>query len=83
MDEFRGKKLIENFKADYQKIFISSISTGDFELGNGINFLIGGMLDNTVGYLYVKDKNDLPEMNSDSVIMIREIGDGWYIYKTT
>ncbi len=83
VDEERSIKLIENLKADYQKIFISSVSTGGYELGNCINFLIGGMVDNSVGYIYVKDKKDLPEMNSDRVIMIREIGNGWYIYKTT
>ena len=83
VDEERSIKLIENLKADYHKIFISSVSTGGYELGNCINFLIGGMVDNSVGYIYVKDKKDLPEMNSDRVIMIREIGNGWYIYKTT
>ena len=82
-DEERSMKLVENIKADYQKLFISSVSTGGYELGNCINFLIGGMVDNSVGYLYVKDKKELPEMNSDRVIMIREIGNGWYIYKTT
>ena len=83
VDEERSIKLIENLKADYQKLFISSVSTGGYELGNCINFSIGGMVDNSVGYIYVKDKKDLPEMNSDRVIMIREIGNGWYIYKTT
>lgn len=83
VDEERSIKLIENLKADYQKLFISSVSTGGYELGNCINFLIGGMVDNSVGYIYVKDKKDLPEMNSDRVIMIKEIGNGWYIYKTT
>ena len=82
-DEERSIKLIDNSKNDYQKLFISSVSTGGYELGNCINFLIGGMLDNTVGYIYVKDKKDLPEMNPSRVIMIREIGNGWYIYKTT
>lgn len=82
-DEERSMKLIENSKADYNKLFISSVSTGGYELGNCINFLIGGMVDNSVGYIYVKDKKYLPEMNSDRVIMIREIGNGWYIYKTT
>lgn len=76
-------KLIENSKTDYQKLFISYVATGGYELGNCINFLIGGIIDNTVGYIYVKDKKDLPEMNSDRVIMIKEIGNGWYIYKTT
>lgn len=83
VDEERSIKLIENLKADYQKLFISSVLTGGYELGNCINFLIGGMVDNSVGYIYVKDKKDLPEMNSDRVIMIKEIGKGWYIYKTT
>ncbi len=82
-DEERSIKLIENLIADYQKLFIASVSTGGYELGNCINFLIGGMVDNSVGYIYVKEKKDLPEMNSDRVIMIREIGNGWYIYKTT
>jgi hypothetical protein len=83
VDEEKSIKLIENLKADYQKLFISSVSTGGYELGNCINFLIGGMVDNSVGYIYVKDKKDLPDMNSDRVIMIREIANGWYIYKTT
>jgi hypothetical protein len=82
-DGDRGVPLIEELKPDYQKLFIHSVSTGGYELGNCIQFLIGGMVDNTVGYLYVRDKKDLPEMNPDRVIMVREIGNGWYIYKTT
>jgi hypothetical protein len=82
-DEERSTKLLEKMKPAYQKLFISSISFGGYETGNTLNFLIGGMLDNAVGYLYAKDKKDLPEMNSDRVIMIREIGNGWYMYKTT
>lgn len=76
-------KLVENLKPDYQKLFISSISTGGYEIGNCINFLIGGILDNAVGYLFVKDKKNLPQMKPDAIIMIKEIGNGWYIYKTT
>lgn len=83
VDEERSIKLIENFKTDYRKIFISSVSTGGYELGNNITFLIGGMMDNTVGYMYVTDKKYLPEMSPERVIMIKEIGNGWYIYKTT
>jgi hypothetical protein len=79
----RGVKLVEKLKPEYQKLFISSVSYGDYDLGLCLNFLIGGILDNTVGYIYVKDKKDLPKMDADSIIMIREIGGGWYIYKTT
>jgi hypothetical protein len=82
-DNERSIHLVEDNKSDYRKLFISSVSTGGYELGNCIKFLIGGMIDNTVGYLFIKDKNDLPEMNPDRVIMLKEIGNGWYIYKTT
>lgn len=83
VDEERSIKLIEDLKSEYQKLFIYSVSTSGYQLGNSINFLIGGMLDNTVGYIYVKDKKDLPEMNPSRIIMIKEIGNGWYLYKTT
>ena len=82
-DEERSIKLCNGLENDFHKLFISSIKTGGYELGNCINFSIGGMLDNTVGYLFVKDKKDVPEMNPSRIIMIREIGNGWYIYKTT
>lgn len=82
-DEEREESLIQNLKSDYKNLFISSVSLGIDQFNNCINFLIGGILDNSVGYLYVKDKKDLPEMNPDRIIMIREIGNGWYIYKTT
>ena len=83
LNEERGVKLIENSKADYRKLLISSVSTEGYMSGNCIEFLIGGMIDNTVGYIYVRDKKDLPKMNPSRIIMIREIGNGWYMYKTT
>lgn len=79
----RPRKLIEQNKSDYHKLFISSIYTQTFEFGSCINFFIGGMVDNTVGYIYVRDKNDLPSMTPDNIIMLRKIEDGWYLYKTT
>lgn len=51
-DEERSIRLIENLKTDYQKLLISSVTTGGYDLGNCINFQIGGILDNTVGYIY-------------------------------
>jgi hypothetical protein len=82
-DNEAEENLIENLKPDYKKLFISSVSSGGYQFGNCINFLIGGIIDNTVGYIYVKNKKDLPSMSPDRIIMIREIGDGWYMYKTT
>ncbi len=76
LEEERGVKLIESSIRDYQKLFISSVLTGGDELKNCINFLIDGMLDNAVGYIYLKDKKYLPEMHPNAVIVIREIGNG-------
>lgn len=83
IDEERGLRIGEGLKAKYNSLFISSISIGGFQFGNALNFKIGGMIDNTVGYIFVNEKEDLPRMNPSRIIMIREIGKGWYLYKTT
>jgi hypothetical protein len=75
--------LIQDFEPVYKKLYISSVSIGDIEFGFCLQFNIGGILDNTVGYVYTNDKTNLPEINPNKIIMIREIGNGWYIYKTT
>ncbi len=66
----------------YKKLLFSSISMSSF-CENGIAFSIGGILDNTVGYLYIPEGEKVPIMNPDSLIMLRKISDHWYIYKTT
>ncbi len=48
-----------------------------------IGFQIGGIIDNTVGYLYQSDANKVPKMSKDLYIMIKPLGNGWYMYKTT
>lgn len=83
LDEYRGAPVAAAERAAYRKLFISSIRAERATGGKRLNFLIGGILDNSVGYFYVTDKQAVPAMSSGSVIMIREIGDGWYLYKTT
>ncbi|ACU60993.1 hypothetical protein [Chitinophaga pinensis] len=80
----RQIRLIKSRENEYHQLFISNVSYGGYMISEHcLTFLIGGMLDNTVGYLYVQDKKDLPEMSDNRVIMLREIGEGWYLYKTT
>ncbi len=50
---------------------------------NNLNFIIGGITDNSVGYLYIKNPQNVPEMSTNEFIMVRKIADGWYLYKTT
>jgi len=75
-----NKKDIE-FKTKLNKILISSISGN--KMNDIIDFSIGGMIDNSVGYFYRKDKNKLPAMSDNRYIMIKNLGDGWYLYKMT
>ncbi|MCX6312396.1 MAG: hypothetical protein NT084_12265 [Bacteroidetes bacterium] len=46
-------------------------------------YVIGGMLDNTVGYLYQPDPKKLPLITEKHYILIKPIGNGWYLFKTT
>ena len=69
----------EQYEIKSKRLFINSI-----ENNNGvIELSIGGILDNSVGYLYVMPGNNPPEMSPSEFIYIEKITDGWYIYKTT
>ena len=79
------KQLEESWKPAYKKLFLSYVPFGNysFSFDGAIELVIGGLGDNSVGYVYVADKKDLPVMSEDAIIMLREIGNGWYLYKTT
>lgn len=79
---FRKENLGTQIKTDYQKLLIQSIYKIP-QCENCFEFLIGGMIDNTVGYWYIPNKEDVPKMNPSRIIMVREIGKGWYVFKTT
>lgn len=44
---------------------------------------IGGVLDNSVGYMYQPDPAKVPAVTAGYFILIRPLGNGWYLYKTT
>lgn len=50
-----------------------------FEAG----FQIGGILDNTAGYFYQPNPMKVPSINKLLYIIIKPLGNGWYMYKTT
>ncbi len=66
-----------------KRLLLSGVHTDGEGAGKYLNFLIGGVTDNSVGYLYIKNKKDVPQMSPSDFIMVREIGNGWYLYKTT
>ncbi len=76
-------QFFKNLEKQYQKCLISSLFFGNNRLQNCLIFQIYGSFKNEVGYLYIKDKTKLPKMEPNAVIMLRELGNGWYLYKTT
>jgi len=60
-------------------LHVSSISNDS----GGIRFEIGGVLDNTVGFLFIPGGRRPPVMTPTGFIYIEEVADGWFIYKTT
>jgi hypothetical protein len=82
-DGTKDMKGIDNIRQQMRSLFISEVEPDDKSNIDNLNFMIGGVLDNTVGYMYIKDKKNLPQISPSLFIMIKEIGDGWYLYKTT
>jgi hypothetical protein len=80
-DYWRIERQNTDYGSVFKKLLITSVSGSNDK--ERIDFLIGGMIDNSVGYMYCTNKADLPKMSSSRYIMIREIGEGWYLYKTT
>ena len=76
-------KGMDGINLGLKKLFIDNVKSNTNELKNSLDFMIGGILDNTVGYLYIKDENNVPQMSPGNYIMVRSLGDGWYLYKTT
>jgi hypothetical protein len=79
----RDMKGIDNINQELRNLFIDGVHPNPVEVKDGLDFLIGGILDNAVGYIYVNHQKDVPEMSPNHFIMIRSLGGGWYLYKTT
>jgi FtsZ-binding cell division protein ZapB len=70
-----------DYKDDLRELLLSGISSYNGQ--SLIDFNIGGMIDNSVGYLYCKNPDDIPDITVNRYIMIRKLDNGWYLYKTT
>jgi hypothetical protein len=52
------------------------------DAGN-IEIVIGGFMDNFVGYMFVPEGKSPPPIDRSGYIMIDQIADHWYLFKTT
>lgn len=70
---------IKQSEIEAKRLFINHVGYNGavFELN------IGGILDNSVGYLYVPPGTNQPKMSTSDFIYVEEVADRWYIYKTT
>lgn len=75
--------LIISYTPDYRLLLIHSVYTGHYYWDDIINFSIGDFRDIHVGYMYVEDQKYLPDLDASGIfIMIKEIGNGWFMYRT-
>jgi len=51
-------------------------------LPNGVEFVIGGMVDNHVGFLHLRSGAP-PPISPRNYIWIESLGEGWYLFRTT
>lgn len=63
-----------------KSIFFNKVTLLD---SNIIDINIGGILDNSVGYLYIPNNVVPPKINDQNYIYLEKIVKDWYIYKTT
>ncbi|MDB5271362.1 MAG: hypothetical protein JWP58_4402 [Hymenobacter sp.] len=66
-----------------RQLYLGRVTRRATACGSCLEFVIGGKIDSTVGLLYQPEAALLPAMQPDGLIVLRPLGDGWYLYKTT
>ncbi|TGE15811.1 hypothetical protein [Hymenobacter elongatus] len=66
-----------------KSLYISRVTRKTADCDACFAFVIGGLIDNTVGLLYEPDASKVPAMNPQSLIVVKPLGKGWYLFKTT
>jgi hypothetical protein len=52
------------------------------EDGRLVDVVIGGLVDNTVGFVHVRDGAP-PPIDSSDRIWVEPLGSGWFLFRTT
>lgn len=66
-----------------RRLFLGRVTRQATGCGSCLAFVIGGKTTSTVGLLYQPEAASLPAMSPNGVIVLRPLGEGWYIYKTS
>ena len=65
-----------------RRLFLGRVTRRAPACGSALAFVIGGKTTSSVGLLYQPVPALLPAMQPDGVIVLRPLGEGWYLYKT-
>jgi hypothetical protein len=65
-----------------RKLFLAQVTRRETGCESCLEFVIGGKVSSTVGLLYQPKAALLPPMGPDHLIVLKPLGEGWYLYKT-
>ena len=65
-----------------RQLFLAQVTRRETNCASCLEFVIGGKVSSTVGLLYQPTAALLPAMDPDRLIVLKPLGEGWYLYKT-
>ncbi|HEX8507140.1 MAG TPA: hypothetical protein VF630_17385 [Hymenobacter sp.] len=65
-----------------RKLYLGRVTRRETGCSSCLEFVIGGKVTSTVGLLYQPEAAQLPAMTPDHLIVLKPLGEGWYLYKT-
>lgn len=65
-----------------RKLFLAQVTRRETSCDSCLEFVVGGKVSSTVGFLYQPKAALLPAMHPDHLIVLKSLGNGWYLYKT-
>ena len=66
-----------------RRLFLGRVTRRATACGSCLAFVIGGKTTSSVGLLYQPETHSLPAMSPNGIIVLRPLGEGWYLYKTS
>ena len=66
-----------------RRLFLGRVTRRATACGSCLAFVIGGKTTSSVGLLYQPEAAQLPTMSPNGLIVLRPLGNGWYLYKTS
>ena len=66
-----------------RRLFLGRVTRRATACGSCLAFVIGGKTTSSVGLLYQPEAGNLPAMSPNGLIVLRPLGEGWYLYKTS